>query len=54
MGALHGVFRIGLRADRPMATGANVLLAILDETQSPSARFLGEQGIARQRLSSIV
>jgi len=46
--------RVGLQLRRPMATGANVLLAILDETQSPAARLLGEQGMTRQHLSSIV
>jgi ATP-dependent Lon protease len=33
-------------SDRAVVTGANVLLAIFAETQSPAARLLGEQGVS--------
>ena len=39
---------------RSMVTGVNVLEAITSETQSPAARLLGEQGMTRQHLLSIV
>jgi ATP-dependent Clp protease ATP-binding subunit ClpA len=39
---------------RSMMTGANILEAITFETQSPAAQLLGEQGMTRQRLLSIV
>jgi len=39
---------------RSMVTGANILEAITSETQSPAARLLGEQGMTRQHLLSIV
>jgi hypothetical protein len=39
---------------RSMITGANILEAITFETQSPAAQLLGEQGMTRQGLLSIV
>ena len=39
--------------DRPVVTGANALLAIFSETQSPAARLLGEQGISRERVATL-
>jgi hypothetical protein len=44
----------GQELGRSMVTGANTLESILSETQSPAARFLGEQGMTRQHLSSII
>jgi hypothetical protein len=44
----------GQEQRRSTVTGANTLESILSETQSPAARFLGEQGMTRQHLSSIV
>jgi ATP-dependent Lon protease len=38
---------------RPDVTGANMLLAIFAETQSPAARLLGEQGISRERVATL-
>jgi ATP-dependent Lon protease len=39
--------------DRPVVTGANALLALFSETQSPAARLLGEQGISRERVATL-
>jgi ATP-dependent Lon protease len=39
---------------RPAVTGANALLAIFPETRSPAARFLGEQGVSRERAADFV
>jgi ATP-dependent Lon protease len=39
--------------DRPVVTGANALLAIFSETKSPAARFLGEQGVSRERAATL-
>ena len=44
----------GKELGRSMVTGANILEAITSETQSPAARLLGEQGMTRQHLLSIV
>ena len=44
----------GKEMGRSMITGANILEAITSETQSLAARLLGEQGITRQHLLSIV
>ena len=44
----------GQELGRSMVTGANTLESISSETQSPAARFLGEQGMTRQHLSSII
>lgn len=44
----------GKELGRSMVTGANVLEAITSETQSPAARLLGEQGMTRQHLLSII
>jgi ATP-dependent Lon protease len=41
--------RLAQELDRPVVTGANALLAIFPETQSPAARLLGEQGVSRER-----
>lgn len=46
--------RRGHELGRSIVTGANTLESILSETQSPAARFLGEQGMTRQHLSSII
>jgi ATP-dependent Lon protease len=53
--------RVGLRAGFsaqelgcPAVTGANTFLSILLETQSPAARFLGEQGVSRGRAAVFV
>lgn len=45
--------RHALELGRPAATGANALLALLSETESPAARLLGEQGISRERAASL-
>jgi ATP-dependent Clp protease ATP-binding subunit ClpA len=45
--------RHALELGRPVATGANALLALLSETESPAARLLGEQGISRERAASL-
>jgi len=39
---------------RPVVTGANALLAIFPETRSPAARFLGEQGMSRERAADFI
>jgi ATP-dependent Clp protease ATP-binding subunit ClpA len=44
----------GKELGRSMVTGANILEAITSETQSPAAQLLGEQGLTRQHLSSII
>lgn len=44
----------GKELGRSMVTGANILEAITSETQSPAARLLGEQGMTRQHLLSII
>jgi hypothetical protein len=44
----------GKELGRSMVTGAYILEAITSETQSLAARLLGEQGITRQHLLSIV
>jgi Glyoxalase superfamily protein/Clp amino terminal domain, pathogenicity island component len=44
----------GKEMGRSMITGANILEAITSETQSLAARLLGEQGITRQHLLSII
>jgi len=44
----------GKELGRSMVTGANILEAITSETRSPAARLLGEQGMTRQHLLSIV
>jgi Glyoxalase superfamily protein/Clp amino terminal domain, pathogenicity island component len=44
----------GQELGRSMVTGANTLEAITSETQSPAARLLGEQGMTRQHLLSII
>ena len=44
----------GKELGRSMVTGANILEAITSETQSPAGRLLGEQGMTRQHLLSII
>jgi ATP-dependent Clp protease ATP-binding subunit ClpA len=44
----------GKELGRSIVTGANILEAIAFETQSPAARLLGEQGMTRQHLWSII
>ena len=39
--------------NRPDITGANTLLAIFAESQSPAARFLGEQHVSRERVATL-
>jgi ATP-dependent Lon protease len=39
--------------NRPVVTGANTLLAIFPETQSPAARLLGEQDVSRGRVAAL-
>jgi ATP-dependent Lon protease len=39
---------------RREVTGANMLLAIFPETQSPAARLLGEQGVSRDRAADVI
>jgi ATP-dependent Lon protease len=39
--------------DRPIVTGANALLAIFSESESPAARLLGERGISRERVATL-
>jgi ATP-dependent Lon protease len=39
---------------RAMVTGADVLLALFAETQSPAARFLGQHGVSRARAADFV
>jgi ATP-dependent Lon protease len=53
--------RVGLRAGFsaqelgcPVVTGTNTFVSILLETQSPAARFLGEQGVSHRRATSFV
>jgi ATP-dependent Clp protease ATP-binding subunit ClpA len=41
-------------SDRAVVTGADILLAILSETQSPMARPLGEQGVKRTAVLSLL
>jgi ATP-dependent Lon protease len=45
--------RLTQELNRPDVTGANTLLAIFAETQSPAARFLGEQGVSRERVATL-
>jgi hypothetical protein len=39
---------------RPWVTGANTLVAIFPETESPAARLLGEQGMSRQNATNFI
>jgi ATP-dependent Lon protease len=39
---------------RPLVTGTNTLFAMFRETQSPAAKFLGEQGVSRARAADFV
>jgi ATP-dependent Lon protease len=45
--------RLAQELPRPDVTGANMLLAIFAETQSPAARFLGEQGVSPERVATL-
>jgi ATP-dependent Lon protease len=45
--------RLAQELGRSVVTGANTLLAIFPETESPAARLLGEQGISRERAASL-
>jgi Glyoxalase superfamily protein/Clp amino terminal domain, pathogenicity island component len=44
----------GKELGRSIVTGANILEAITSETQSPAARLLGELGMTRQHLLSVI
>jgi hypothetical protein len=53
---LRVIQRAGLQAKgrgRPMVTGADTLVAMLTETASPAARFLGEQGVSRESVANL-
>jgi ATP-dependent Lon protease len=39
---------------RPVVTGTNTLFAIFRETLSPAAKFLGEQGVSRERAADFI
>lgn len=39
---------------RPMVTGANALIGIFPETQSPAARLLGEQGMSGEEAANFI
>jgi ATP-dependent Lon protease len=45
--------RHALELGRPVVTGANALLALLSETESPASRLLGEQGVSRERAATL-
>jgi ATP-dependent Lon protease len=45
--------RLAQELERPVVTGANALLALFSETESPAARLLGEQGISRERAATL-
>lgn len=42
------------KLDRPVVTGANMLLSIFPETRSPAARLLGEHGVSEDKATRFI